>query len=373
MLPIPMRIAFFTNTPAHVHLYKHSIRLLRSDGHEALAFARDYECTRALLGYYDLPFIIYGSCSNSKTSLFTSLPRHFAGIARASRSFRPDVVFGMGSYSAVAGVVARSPTVLLLDSEPTTLDHRLSQPFVQAILTPAAFSKHLGPKHYQFQGFKECAYLHPDEFTPGRSVRTELGVGPDEQFAIVRFNAFGSHHDIGRSGFTLAQRRELVESIADHATVFISGDSSEALTDYKNVSSYPLHPGRIHDALYEAALLVADSQTMVTEAALLGTPTIRSNSFIGPDDMGNFIELERRGLVRNLNAFEDVLTSATELLTDPDVGIRWRARRDEYLSELVNLTDIITELAVAGGDIETLTDVRPYGSTADSEPVPIPS
>jgi len=368
-----MRIAFFTNTPAHVHLYKHSIRRLRSAGHEALAVARDYESTLVLLEYFDLPFAIYGSCSDTKTSLFASLPQHFVGIARQCRSFNPDIIFGMGAYSAFAGAMTRSPTVLILDSEPTSLDHRISQPLARAILTPAAFRKRLGANHYRFHGFKECAYLHPDEFTPDPSVRTELGVGPDERFAIVRFNSFGSHHDVGRSGFTPEQRKEVIEVIAEHATVFVSGDTTGALTDRQSVYHYPLHPGRIHDALYEASLLVADSQTMATEAALLGTPTIRSNSFVGPDDMGNFIELERRGLVRNVDAFEDVLTGAVKLLTDPDAESRWRARRVEYLSNLVNLTDIITDLARTNADIETLTGVRPYDVTTNPGLGPITS
>lgn len=363
-----MRVAFFTNTPAHVHLYKHSIRRLRSKGHQALALARDYECTRDLLEYYDLPFSIYGSCADTKISLFKSLPRHFAGIARASKSFRPDIIFGMGAYSAFAGVVTNSPTVLILDSEPTTLDHRLSHPFARVILTPAAFNKHLGPKHYQFRGFKECAYLHPDEFTPDPSVRSELGVGPDERFAIVRFNAFGSHHDIGQAGFSLTQRQQVVDTIADHARVFVTGDTSGAVTDRRDVFDYNVHPARIHDTLYEATLLVADSQTMVTEAALLGTPAIRSNSFVGPDDMGNFLELERQGLVRNIGEVEDVLATATNLLTDRGVMAGWRARRDEYLSGLVNLTDIITDLATRDARIELLAEVQPYGSAAETKP-----
>lgn len=365
-----MRVAFFTNTPAHVHLYKHSIRRLQSMGHEVIALGRDYECTRALLEYYDLPFSIYGSCRDTKSSLFKSLPGHFAGILRASRSFRPDIIFGMGAYSSFAGVVTNSPTVLILDSEPTTLDHRLSYPFARAILTPSAFKKYLGPKHYQFSGFKECAYLHPAVFTPDRSVRSELGVEPDERFAIVRFNAFGSHHDIGQSGFDHARRRRVVDAIAEHATVFVSGDTGRSLADRSGVYDYQLHPARIHDALYEASLLVADSQTMVTEAALLGTPTIRSNSFVGPDDMGNFLELERRDLVRNIRDIEDVISAARSFLTDPDVKADWRARRDEYISDLVNLTDIITDIATQDARIELVDGVRSYGSTVEPEPAP---
>ena len=41
-------------------------------------------------------------------------------------------------------------------------------------------------------------------------------------------------------------------------------------------------------------MVVADTQTIVTEAAVLGTPAIRYNSFAGENDMGNFVELEQK-------------------------------------------------------------------------------
>jgi predicted glycosyltransferase len=44
---------------------------------------------------------------------------------------------------------------------------------------------------------------------------------------------------------------------------------------------------------------------MTTEAAVLGTPAIRCNSFVGKRDMGNFIELEKKyGLIFNFDSVE---------------------------------------------------------------------
>jgi predicted glycosyltransferase len=97
--------------------------------------------------------------------------------------------------------------------------------------------------------------------------------------------------------------------------------------------------------LAEAELLVADTQTMVTEAALLGTPAIRSNSFVGEGDMGNFLELERQDLVFNIAEFDDVLEQAATLLETDGVKETWRARRDAFMAEKVNLTDLLVDLA----------------------------
>jgi predicted glycosyltransferase len=313
-----MRYAFFTNTPAQVHLYKHVVDRLRERGHSVLVLARDYGCTEALLDYHDLPYETYGACGTSKSSVFLNLPNHYRRIFGLVRRFDPDLLFGMGGYAAHAGFLSRTPVVLIFDSEPTTLDHLVSRPFARAILTPHAFRKDLGAKHYRFTGFKETAYLHPDVYEPNETVCSELGVGEDERYALSRFNAFGSH------------------------------------------------PALLHDALAEADLLVADSQTTVTEAALLGTPAIRSNSWVGEDDMGNFQELESQGLVRNIAEFDEAVETAVDLLTDPDAKSRWRERRAEYMQEQVNLTDLIVAVAENHGAVEQFDRVTARSPVGDS-------
>jgi len=349
-----MKQLFFTNTPAHAHLYKHAVRRLREAGHDARVLARDYGCTIPLLEWYGLPYETYGYCGTSKYSLLRNVVDHYRNILTHAVRFDPDLVFGMGAYAAHAGAVTRTPVVLLLDSEPTTLDHRISAPFADAMLTPAAFRKDLGENHYEFPGFKESAYLHPDAYEPAGDVRARLGLADDERFVILRFNAFGSHHDVGEGGFSPAQRRRLVETLAGKATVLLSdeGDAVDAAT--LPAREFDCHPALLHDALAEADLLVADTQTMVTEAALLGTPAIRSNSWVGEDDMGNFLELERRNLVRNLRAFDDVLDAATELLADADAPARWAKRREQFMAETVNLTDVIVDVATDPASIDAV-------------------
>ena len=72
----------------------------------------------------------------------------------------------------------------------------------------------------------------------------------------------------------------------------------------------------MHLALQNAALYIGDSQSMATEAALCGTPAIRYNSFVGEDDMSNFIILEEYGMLYNINSFEDVCKKAQDILLD---------------------------------------------------------
>ena len=361
-----MRYVFFTNTPAHVHLYKHAVDRLERAGHSVLVLGRDYGCTEALLAYYDLPYEIYGACEATKSSLLARLPRHYFNAVRAVRRFDPDLLFGMGGYAAHAGFLTRTPVVLILDSEPTSLDHAVSRPFARAILTPHAFRKDLGANHYEFTGFKETAYLHPDVFEPRDDIRSALGVGPEEPYVLARFNAFGSHHDIGEGGFTPAQRRAFVAELSDHATVFVSDESGSFPFEESPGHPFDLHPALLHDALAEAALLVADAQTTVTEAALLGTPAVRSNSWVGEDDMGNFRELADRELVYNIADFDTVRETAVDLVTDPTAKQRWRRRRREYMMEQVDLTALIVDIAENVGVLDEVGRVSPRSAVGSA-------
>lgn len=358
-----MNFVFFTNTPAHVHLYKHAVSRLRAAGHRVRILARDYGCTLALLDRYDLPYHSYGACGTTKRSLLRNLPGHYARIIPTVRRFDPDLIVGMGAYAAHSGAISRTPTILLLDSEPTSLDHLVSQPFAKAILTPEAFRKDLGVNHYRFAGYKECAYLHPDVFTPDPAVRNALEVDRDEPFAVLRFNAFGSHHDVNHSGFSHRERLDLIEYLGHRLTVFVSDEGGEIDLEGTRGEPFDVHPALLHDALAEARLLVADSQTVVTEAGLLGTPAIRSNSFVGENDMGNFIELERAGLIHNVATFEEVIELTDELLADEQRVEQLQQRRCAYLADKVNLTELIVAVAEQGGNVERIRQL----STASRE------
>jgi predicted glycosyltransferase len=353
-----MHYLFFTNTPAHVHLYKHVVEQLQAAGHETSILAREYGCTTQLLDWEGLEYDVYGACGTNRQSLFRNLPMHYYRIVRAVRKLDPDLIFGMGAYGAHAGLISGAPTILVLDSEPTSLDHTISTPFAHAILTPAAFRKTLGSTHYTFDGFKESAYLHPEVFEADPDIRADLGLDPDEPFVILRLNAFGSHHDVGEGGFTPDIRRSLIEGLATEATVLVSDEGGTLDLSTVPARSFDLHPARVHDALAEATLLVADTQTMVTEAALLGTPAIRSNSFVGGDDMGNFVELESAGLIRNVSDAADVLDQALELLED-DTASQWERRRDEYVEDMANVSSVLTTVAQSPSALETVTQLSP--------------
>jgi predicted glycosyltransferase len=78
---------------------------------------------------------------------------------------------------------------------------------------------------------------------------------------------------------------------------------------------------------------------MATEAAILGTPTIRCNSFVGERDMGNFIELEHEyGLIFNLKTFITCINKTVELLNQSDIKKNWEKKKLRLLNEKIDLS-----------------------------------
>ncbi|AGB39111.1 DUF354 domain-containing protein [Natronococcus occultus] len=352
-----MRILVFANTPAHVHLYRHTVNRLERAGHDVLVLTREYACTTDLLEFFGMPYRVYGDHGTdaySRLRFARELGGQLGTIVRESVRFRPDVVFGRGPYAALAGTVTRAPTVLVLDDEPGDFNHTVSRPFADCILSPAVTRRDLGPDHYTFEGFKECAYLHPDVFEPDGRIREYLGVDPEEPYVLLRFNALDALHDTDLEGFRPEQRRDLIERLSEDATVFVSDERGEMELRDSPARPYDLHPALIHDAMAEASLLVADTGTMATEAALLGTPAFR---YRGTDDheYGEFQALERAGLAEQFDAYENLRDRAIDVLGDEGVPARWQRRRQAYVGELVNLTDLLVDIATARGSLDRLS------------------
>lgn len=335
-----LRIAFFLNTPAHVHLYKNVIKNLESRGHKAIILARNYGDTVNLLDEMGFEYFVYANVPASKYGKILALPFNVLTAYNFLRKKKPDLLIGMGVYSAYTSQLLRKKCIIFNDSEPTPFQFMLFKPFVDVVLTPSSFTKDLGPKHIKFNSFKEIAYLHKNYFVPDASVYDFLGINKNEEYVLLRFNAFDAVHDLGINGFSVDQKRLLVNELSKHARVFISSELK--LPDDFDKYLLKIPKSRIHDILYHAKLVVADTQTITTESAVLGTPVIRFNSFVGKHDMGNFIELENKyNLIFSFNDPEKATSKAVELVQKSNLKTEWKQRRDKLLADKIDTTQFL--------------------------------
>lgn len=332
-----MRVAFFINTPAQAHTWRYIIENLIKDGFQVKILARDYDSAPVLLDKYGFDYDIY--IEPGKYRYLRSLqilPHVWYGYRLALR-FNPHVIVGFGVIEALTSFFLRKPCLIFTDSEPVPLQNYLNKLFSSVVLTPDCFNGDFGNKHIRILGYKELAYLYPNYFQPDPTVINELGLDNKEKYVILRFNAFDAVHDIGRRGFSLSDKYKLVRELEKYTRVFIC--SEKKLPDDLARYNLPISFERIHHALYYAHLLVTDTQTMTTEAAILGTPAIRCNNFVGPNDMGNFIELEQKyGLIYNYREPDKAIKKAVELIKRPGLKEEWQQKREVLLKDKIDIT-----------------------------------
>ncbi len=344
-----MIIVFFINTPAQVYFHKNTIRRLESKGHKVIILAREYGDTIDLLENLGFKYFIYISVLNyNKYQKIFSFPFGVLNSYNILRKHKPDLLVGVGVECVYPSLILKTKCILFNDSMPINesiyvkVQFLLCKPFMDAIITPASVvtpncsKKSLGSKHIKINSYKELAYLHPSHFVPDSSIYNLLGLEKDERFVLLRFNAFDSIHDLGGvTGFSVDEKRKLVNNLSKYTRVFISSES-ELPNDLKEFSiNIPKH--RIHDVLYYADLVVADTGTMVIEAAVLGTPAVRFSTNAGANDLGIFIELSNKyNLIYTYDDPESAITKANELVNRPNLKDEWGIKKEILLNDKID-------------------------------------
>ena len=332
-----MKIFFDLNHPAQVHLFKNLIWELKNKNHKILVTARDKDLTFKLLDAYKMDYVKVGNYAGIKGLIKEWIYKYYE-IFKLFRKFKPDAAVGMlNPCLAHPAWLMRKKTIFFHDSEVVKFVPLITYPFSSIVLSPNNFKKSLGKRHIFLNTFKELAYLHPNYFKPDIKISEKLNLEKNERIVIMRFIAWGASHDIGRQGLDLETKFRLVKEMGKYARVFITSERPlpPELEKYRITFS----PEKIHDALYFADLLIGDSQTMTTEAGILGTPAIRCNSFVGENDMGNFIELEQKyGLIFNYSDPNKAINKAVKLIQKPNLKEEWQKKREKLLKDKIDVT-----------------------------------
>ena len=337
------RILVTIQHPAHVHFFRPIIEELTDRGAEVRVCAREKDVAVELL---DAENIEHEVLAGSRTSTLgrAAVQAVYEGrLLRVARRFDPDVITAIGGVAAAhVATVTGATSVVMNDSEPATLTNRLAFPFADVVCTPSWYGDSIDGEHVTYDGFHELAYLHPDRFTPDPDRVREQGVEPTDTYTVIRLVSWSAQHDVGESGFSAAGVESLVETCASHGDVYVSAEGEAQLPPKGD--PIPVEPADLHHLLAFADCYVGDSQTMATEAGLLGTPSVRYNSFVGADDMANFRELADAGLVVSTDEEATAIEKADEYLADGGARERWAERLATYRAEKIDVTSFVTDL-----------------------------
>lgn len=344
-----MRLLFELTHPKHYYQFRHIIRAFGRQGCVVRIIARDKDVLLQLLHDEGIEYEIYGKHKKKMLGKIFNIFSIFFHYFRIVRNFRPDYIISKASFYAILlRPFTRARLVITPDSEVVWLTRKIVAPFSHIVITPDTYSIDYGKKQKRINGFFEECYLGPDEFVPDRQVLEKAGIGANKPFFLLRFISWDANHDVGHYGFSDEQKIKLTEILSRHGRVIISAEQKhlpENLKKYLN----PTPPNEIHHLLHFAHMYIGDSQTMATEAALLGAPSLRYNSFVGPGDMSNFIILENKyGLLRNFSDFNQLVKTIQTFLEDKAIKQEWLMKRDRYFSLKENINQQLLKHILSG-------------------------
>jgi len=336
-----MRILFDLGHPAHVHFFKYIIRNLEADGHSIMICIREREgIVGKLLETYGFQYEELGKNTPGLANKMFTMFKNDRKLLKISKQFNPDLFVSVSSpYAAQVSWLTGKPSIAFTDTDTAKLILSLTVPFTDAIITPDVFTRDLGSKQIRIRSYKELAYLHPNWFKPDIAALEWLNLSKGDKYVLLRFSAFDASHDIATSGLSIENKLKLVDRLEKHAAVFVS--SEIPLPGSLDKYSIKIPPHLMHDVLYHASLFIADSGTMVTEAAILGTPAIICHP--RSQELGNFNDLERNyGLIYNVHKPDNILLEAIELINQQYIKDEWFWKSRNLLRDKIDLTAFMT-------------------------------
>ncbi len=324
--------------PAHVHLLRNTYFELIQNKHKVWVTVKNIPSAIQLLNNYHIPFIYIGG---KKDSLLGKALLQFSYNLKLWKIvFTNKIEVGFCSSMTVAHISRFTKmTSIILDDDDDEVEPlfvKYAHPFANTILSPENTIRKSANTVF-YKAYHELAYLHPNRFNADKKVLSEIGLKEGEPYFILRFNAFKAHHDVGVEGLSIENKRRLIQLLEQKGKVFITSEKN--IDDEFKWYQLIVSPEKIHSLLYYATMFVGDSQTMTSEAAVLGTPAIRCNTFVGRITYLNEEE-SKYGLTYGFlpNNSEAMFSKIEELLSLSYIKKEWFARRKKMLSEKIDVT-----------------------------------
>lgn len=337
-----MNILIDIGHPGHVHLLHPLANELNAKGHKLFYSVRDIPVAKRLMEHYGMtPWLDLGNKKDSLAGKAWTVVRQDAHILHFVRKNHIDIGLSCGLVLSQVSQLTRMRSFVFDDDDDAAepLVVKYSHPYSAAVFTPDCIQRKT-PKGVYYAGTHELAYLHPNRFTADPTVLQRAGIQNDEPFFIMRFVALKGHHDVGQHGLTLEQKKAFVALLNTHGRVIIT--SERAIEPEFEQYRLPVPPEDIHSLMAYSSLFVGDSQTMTSEAAVLGVPALKCNTFAGRLSVPNMLE-KRFDLcyAYQPQQFEEMYRHVEQLLArDPEeVKNEWREKRACMLDKMIDPTE----------------------------------
>jgi predicted glycosyltransferase len=339
-----MNVLFFFVHPAKFHVFKHCIDRLTAEGHHVdvaiiskdvlpdLVEKTDWNCVNIF------PEGRRGE-TNSKIKIFSSALKNFFKTIFRLRKYISSSKIKYDLYVtddclSVVGKMSGVPVLFFLDNDVAMVPEYFPLFWSSTkIFAPAATNCGLfNCKKLGFRGYKELCYLHPDYFTADRSIPLKYDLTP-KKYVLIRTVAFSATHDAGKEGISNSKLARLIEIVEKNGFQPVISSERSLSSEYEKYRFKGDAAEFIHILAF-AAMYFGDSQTVNSEAIVLGVPAICCNDFV--KIIGVMREQEERFKVTfgfEVKDFDLALDKVNELLGMPDLQQQWEAKRKYMLQQ----------------------------------------
>jgi predicted glycosyltransferase len=344
-----MRFLFFFVHPSKYHLYRITINELIKRGHDVEIAITSKDVLEDLVkkeGWNYTNIFPQGRKIKGLPTYIGAGINTFRSIWRLLKLTRGKKynLFLTDDLLTIAGRIKGVPTIHFQDDDLAAVPESVVlMKSCSYILAPAItdFGKY-NYKKIGFEGFKASAYLHPNHFKINEDVLEKYGLkhgANNETYYIIRLVSLTATHDVGKTGITNEDCRKLISMLEKKGKVIIT--SERAVTEEFEKYRMNIQPEDMSHILAGASLFIGDSQTMSSEAGMLGIPYIRFNDFVGR--LGYLNDLERNyklGFGILTKDREKLFAKVEELLKIPDLKNEWKKRRENMLNKTVDLSKL---------------------------------
>ncbi len=335
-----MNILIDIGHPCHVHMFKCFYHEMIKK-HNVVVTISDTKIIKELCLCYDIPYIALGKKGNSLISKAIAVSKQIFNQRKIIIKKKIKIAIGASSRIAYSVIGTKASSICMDDDDSSVepLVAKFFNPLADVVLSPDVLKNENRKNVIYHNSYHELAYLHPEIFKKEETIKKELGVKENEIFFILRFNAFTAHHDSNVSGLSLVQKKNLVDTLKKYGKIFITTeeDVDVEFEKYK----FPISPDKMHQALANATLFIGDSQTMATEASVLGTMNFRCNSLAKSLSIQNEQE-NKYGLMYNyLPKDFDNMVDRIQYVLDHKKYLESDNLLKKMLKNKINLTKLI--------------------------------
>lgn len=340
-----MKLLFSLGHPAHFHLFRNVIHILKQKGHMVSVHIKTKDVLEELVKkegweYYN---ILPEGRKNNKLSILLGLLKRDFRLWRICRKERPDLMIGTNIETTHVGRWMNIPSINVNEDDWDVVPFyaRFAYPFASVILAPEGCRT--GKWEYKtihYPGYHELAYLHPSRFRPDHEIVKKY-LPQHEKYFLMRFSGLAAHHDRGIHGINTGLADKIIRILNPHGKVIIT--SERILEPQFEALRMNIDPADIHHLMGFAEMFIGDSQTMSAEAGVLGIPFIRFNNFVGRISYLN--ELENKyelGFGFTPGQEEHLLLKLDDLIRMPDRKAAFQAKRKKMLDDKTDVCGFLT-------------------------------